>query len=37
MRDTVTCFIGLRLEPYYFKKAAEEGKVQTFVEARFFL
>ena len=35
MRDTVTCIIGNRLEPYYFKKAAEEGKRYTIDEARF--
>ena len=35
MRDTVTCIIGNHLEPYYFKKAAEEGKRYTIDEARF--
>ncbi|WP_394331139.1 DUF3108 domain-containing protein [Bacteroides ihuae] len=35
MRDTVTCVIGDELQPYYFKKAAEEGKRYTIDEARF--
>nr|WP_320057174.1 DUF3108 domain-containing protein [uncultured Bacteroides sp.] len=35
MRDTVTCVIGEELQPYYFKKAAEEGKRYTIDEARF--
>jgi hypothetical protein len=36
MRDTITCVIGEELQPYYFKKAAEEGKRYTVDEARFF-
>lgn len=35
MRDTVTCIIGDHLEPYYFRKAAEEGKRYTVDEALF--
>lgn len=35
MRDTITCVIGEELQPYYFKKAAEEGKRYTVDEARF--
>lgn len=26
MRDTLTCVIGDKLQPYYFRKGAEEGK-----------
>ncbi|WP_321333872.1 DUF3108 domain-containing protein [uncultured Bacteroides sp.] len=35
MRDTLTCIIGEQLEPYYFRKAAEEGKRYTVDEALF--
>ena len=35
MRDTLTCFVSERLEPLYFKKAAEEGKRYTVAEAWF--
>ena len=29
MRDTLTCVIGEKLEPRYFRKGAEEGKRYT--------
>ena len=29
MRDTLTCVIGEKLEPHYFRKGAEEGKRYT--------
>ncbi|WP_394707653.1 DUF3108 domain-containing protein [uncultured Bacteroides sp.] len=35
MRDTVTCVIGEHMEPYYFRKAAEEGRRYTVDEASF--
>lgn len=35
MRDTLTCFTTDRLEPLYFRKAAEEGKRHTVDEAWF--
>ena len=35
MRDTLTCEVGLGLEPRYFCKAAEEGKRHTRDEAWF--
>ena len=35
MRDTLTCVIGEKLEPRYFRKGAEEGKRYTVDEARF--
>lgn len=35
MRDTLTCIIGEKLEPRYFRKGAEEGKRYTVDEARF--
>ncbi len=35
MRDTLTCVIGERLEPRYFRKGAEEGKRYTVDEAWF--
>lgn len=35
MRDTLTCYTSLKLEPLYFCKAAEEGKRHTIDEAWF--
>lgn len=35
MRDTLTCYVGERLEPLYFRKGAEEGKRYTVDEAWF--
>lgn len=35
MRDTLTCYVSDRLEPLYFRKAAEEGKRHTVDEAWF--
>lgn len=35
MRDTLTCVMGERLEPRYFRKGAEEGKRYTVDEAWF--
>lgn len=35
MRDTLTCVMGEKLEPRYFRKAAEEGKRYTVDEAWF--
>ena len=35
MRDTLTCFVTDKLEPRYFRKAAEEGKRYTVDEAWF--
>lgn len=35
MRDTLTCYTSDRLEPLYFRKAAEEGKRYTVDEAWF--
>ncbi|EJX03132.1 hypothetical protein EVA_08769 [gut metagenome] len=35
MRDTLTCVVSDRLEPLYFRKAAEEGKRYTVDEAWF--
>ena len=35
MRDTLTCVIGEKLEPLYFRKGAEEGKRYTVDEAWF--
>jgi hypothetical protein len=35
MRDTLTCIVGERLEPRYFRKGAEEGKRYTVDEAWF--
>lgn len=35
MRDTLTCYTTLQLEPLYFRKAAEEGKRHTVDEAWF--
>lgn len=35
MRDTLTCIMGERLEPRYFRKGAEEGKRYTVDEAHF--
>lgn len=35
MRDTLTCYVSNRLEPLYFRKAAEEGKRYTIDEAWF--
>lgn len=35
MRDTLTCIVGDKLQPYYFRKGAEEGKRYTVDEARF--
>lgn len=35
MRDTLTCIIGEKLEPRYFRKGAEEGKRYTVDEAWF--
>ncbi|HJD76279.1 hypothetical protein GGR06_001857 [Bacteroides reticulotermitis] len=35
MRDTLTCVMGQKLEPRYFRKGAEEGKRYTVDEARF--
>lgn len=35
MRDTLTCYVSERLEPLYFRKAAEEGKRYTVDEAWF--
>ena len=35
MRDTLTCVIGEKLEPHYFRKGAEEGKRYTVDEAWF--
>jgi len=35
MRDTLTCVIGDRLQPYYFRKGSEEGKRYVVDEAHF--
>ena len=35
MRDTLTCYVSDKLEPLYFRKAAEEGKRYTVDEAWF--
>lgn len=35
MRDTLTCYVSEKLEPLYFRKAAEEGKRYTVDEAWF--
>lgn len=35
MRDTLTCYVSERLEPLYFRKAAEEGSRHTVDEAWF--
>ncbi len=35
MRDTLTCYVTDRLEPLYFRKAAEEGSRHTVDEAWF--
>lgn len=35
MRDTLTCYVSDRLEPLYFRKAAEEGDRYTVDEAWF--
>lgn len=35
MRDTLTCYVSDRLEPLYFRKAAEEGSRYTVDEAWF--
>ncbi|GAE20823.1 hypothetical protein JCM10003_201 [Bacteroides pyogenes JCM 10003] len=35
MRDTLTCVMGEKLEPLYFRKGAEEGKRYTVDEAWF--
>ena len=35
MRDTLTCYVSDRLEPLYFRKAAEEGSRHTVDEAWF--
>lgn len=35
MRDTLTCIIGDKLQPYYFRKGSEEGKRYTVDEVRF--
>lgn len=35
MRDTLTCYVSRRLEPLYFRKAAEEGNRHTVDEAWF--
>lgn len=35
MRDTLTCYVSNRLEPLYFRKAAEEGSRHTVDEAWF--
>lgn len=35
MRDTLTCYVSERLEPLYFRKAAEEGSRNTVDEAWF--
>lgn len=35
MRDTLTCIMGEKLEPRYFRKGAEEGKRYTVDEAWF--
>lgn len=35
MRDTLTCIVGEKLEPRYFRKGAEEGKRYTVDEALF--
>lgn len=35
MRDTLTCYVSPRLEPLYFRKAAEEGDRYTVDEAWF--
>jgi len=35
MRDTLTCYVSDRLEPLYFRKAAEEGSRYTIDEAWF--
>lgn len=35
MRDTLTCYVSDRLEPLYFRKAAEEGNRHTVDEAWF--
>lgn len=35
MRDTLTCVMGEKLEPRYFRKGAEEGKRYTVDEAWF--
>ncbi|WP_394708175.1 DUF3108 domain-containing protein [uncultured Bacteroides sp.] len=35
MRDTLTCIIGDRMQPYYFRKGAEEGGKYTVDEVSF--
>lgn len=35
MRDTLTCIIGDKMQPYYFRKGAEEGKRYTVDEVHF--
>lgn len=35
MRDTLTCIIGDKMQPYYFRKGSEEGKRYTVDEVRF--
>lgn len=35
MRDTLTCYVSEKLEPLYFRKAAEEGDRYTVDEAWF--
>ena len=35
MRDTLTCYVSDKLEPLYFRKAAEEGSRHTVDEAWF--
>lgn len=35
MRDTLTCYVSDKLEPLYFRKAAEEGSRHTLDEAWF--
>lgn len=35
MRDTLTCVVGAKLEPRYFRKGSEEGKRYTVDEAWF--
>jgi len=35
MRDTLTCIIGDQLQPYYFRKGAEEGGKYTVDEVHF--
>ncbi len=35
MRDTITCIIGDKMQPYYFRKGSEEGKNYTVDEVNF--